>query len=168
MCIRDSRYTVPSYLHPEGMEERQTIRFRVDRVYQGASICVYFDEKQVQRKKRRILAPGEMEPVSYTHLEVYKRQGPYEAFFADMAFWPTVCYCESCRKRWAEEVGGEMPTVVDWKDPRWLKFQEKRCQWLGEFQQAVYDAVKEANPACSVEQQNSVMLSPLSLIHIKR
>lgn len=86
--------------------------------------------------------------------------GPYEAFFADMAFWPTVCYCESCRKRWAEEVGGEMPTVVDWKDPRWLKFQEKRCQWLGEFQQAVYDAVKEANPACSVEQQNSVMLSP--------
>lgn len=58
------RYTVPSYLHPEGMEERQTIRFRVDRVYQGASICVYFDEKQVQRKKRRILAPGEMEQIA--------------------------------------------------------------------------------------------------------
>lgn len=86
--------------------------------------------------------------------------GPYEAFFADMAFWPTVCYCDSCRKRWEEEVGGEMPTLVDWKDERWLKFQQKRCQWLGDYQKAIYDAVKEANPSCSVEQQNSVMLSP--------
>ena len=23
--------------------------------------------------------------------------GPYEAFFADMTFWPTVCYCDNCR-----------------------------------------------------------------------
>ena len=36
----------------------------MNRVYQGASICVYFDEKQVQRKKRRILAPGEMEQIA--------------------------------------------------------------------------------------------------------
>lgn len=57
------RYTVPQSLSPEAMEDRLTVRFRVADVYKNRSIVVYFDGKEVQRLKKRILAPGEMEQV---------------------------------------------------------------------------------------------------------
>ena len=55
------RYTVPSFIRPEHMEENLTLRFRADRVYRDCYVCVYFDEKLVIRKKRLYAAPGEME-----------------------------------------------------------------------------------------------------------
>lgn len=76
-----------------------------------------------------------------------------EGVFFDMPFWPMVCYCDSCRARWAEEVGGEMPTIVDWNDPRWKKFHEKQNLWMGEFAQFATDEVKKHNPNISVEHQ---------------
>ncbi len=77
----------------------------------------------------------------------------FEGIFLDMVFWPFICYCDSCKARWVEEVGGEMPTVVDWKDVRWQTFQQKREQWLGEFANAMTAEVKKLNPACTVEHQ---------------
>ncbi len=82
----------------------------------------------------------------------------FEGIFFDMTFWPTVCYCESCRARWAAEVGGDMPTVVDWSDPRWRTFQAKRQEWLGEFASAVTACLKRRKPACSVEHQFSTAM----------
>ncbi len=55
------RYTVPSYISPQRMPDRLTVRFRVGNVYKNASICVYFNDTCVSRKKKRVLSPGEME-----------------------------------------------------------------------------------------------------------
>lgn len=57
------RYTVPSILRPEHMEEKQIIRFRVGNVYRDVDLAVYFDDKCVMRQKKRVMAPGEMEQV---------------------------------------------------------------------------------------------------------
>ncbi|MCI8853020.1 MAG: FAD-dependent oxidoreductase [Lachnospiraceae bacterium] len=57
------RYTVPSVLHPNRMEETLTVRFRVKDVYKNCRICVYFNEEKVFQKKRPIVAPGEMEQI---------------------------------------------------------------------------------------------------------
>ena len=57
------RYTVPSFIHPEHMEDTLTVRFRVGNVYKDASICVYFDGTCISRRKKRVLAPGEMENI---------------------------------------------------------------------------------------------------------
>lgn len=57
------RYTVPSVIHPENVEELIKIRFRVTDVYQNCSICVYQDDIRILHKKRQILTPGEMESV---------------------------------------------------------------------------------------------------------
>ena len=38
----------------------------------------------------------------------------------DMTLWPGVCACSSCKKRFATEVGGEIPKIIDWQDPHWL------------------------------------------------
>ena len=57
------RYTVPARIHPQRMEEQQVVRFRVGAVYRNAYVSVYFDEERVSRRKRQIMAPGEMEQV---------------------------------------------------------------------------------------------------------
>ncbi len=74
-----------------------------------------------------------------------------DGMFYDMPFWPHFCYCEKCQQRWADEVGGELPTIADMSSPIWRKHVEKRRQWMGEFVQAVTDKTKSINKNLSVE-----------------
>ena len=60
------RYTVPTAVHPDRIEDTLTIRFRVGDVYKDAFVSVYFDDMRVRHQKKRILAPGEMEQVVLT------------------------------------------------------------------------------------------------------
>lgn len=60
------RYTVPSVLNTERMEDKITVRFRVGGVYKNCCIGVYFNEKQILKRKRPVVAPGEMEQVVLT------------------------------------------------------------------------------------------------------
>jgi NADPH-dependent 2,4-dienoyl-CoA reductase/sulfur reductase-like enzyme len=57
------RYTVPQRLDQEHMEDQITVRFRVADVYKDRYISVYYDGERVSHKKKRVLAPGEMEQV---------------------------------------------------------------------------------------------------------
>jgi len=57
------RYTVPKYIDPSRMDEIQTVRFRVGAVYKDCYIGVYYDDKNVMKRKRKVMAPGEMEEI---------------------------------------------------------------------------------------------------------
>lgn len=57
------RYTVPKYIQVENMEDSITVRFRVGDVYKNAYISASFDEKEVIHRKKKVLAPGEMENI---------------------------------------------------------------------------------------------------------
>ncbi|MDO4797409.1 MAG: FAD-dependent oxidoreductase [Coriobacteriales bacterium] len=57
------RYTVPSFVHPQHMEEKQVVRFRVGDVYRDRYVSVYVDDERVLHRKKRVMAPGEMEEV---------------------------------------------------------------------------------------------------------
>jgi NADPH-dependent 2,4-dienoyl-CoA reductase/sulfur reductase-like enzyme len=57
------RYTVPSSIRPEQMEDTQVIRFRVGGVYRDCYISAYIGDERKIHKKCRIVAPGEMEQV---------------------------------------------------------------------------------------------------------
>lgn len=74
-----------------------------------------------------------------------------EGMFYDMPFWPHICLCESCKKRWKEEVGGEIPTHEDPNDKRWLLHLKKRREWMGDFTAFVTEVTKEVMPDVSVE-----------------
>jgi hypothetical protein len=67
---------------------------------------------------------------------------PFDAFFFDMVFWPDVCVCESCRRRYREEAGDEIPARVDWRDPAWCRFQATRERWLAEAFRRLRERVK--------------------------
>ena len=64
------RYTVPETINPVHMDEELTVRFRVGNVYKNCYISIYFDEVRVLHKKRQIMAPGEMEDVRITRVQL--------------------------------------------------------------------------------------------------
>ena len=57
------RYTVPVAIRKDAMEGEVTIRMRVDNVYQNKYLCLYKDQERLVRRKRMIMAPGEMETI---------------------------------------------------------------------------------------------------------
>ncbi len=57
------RYTVPTAIDPGRMPDKTIVRFRVTQVYKNQSINVYLNDTRIQHKKKRIMAPGEMEQV---------------------------------------------------------------------------------------------------------
>ena len=60
------RYTVPSSIRPTEMADSLTVRFRVGDVYKNHYIATYFNDKLISRRKRPVMAPGEMEQVVLT------------------------------------------------------------------------------------------------------
>jgi len=87
----------------------------------------------------------------------------FEGIFFDMTFWPAVCYCSNCKKRYREEVGEEIPTIIDWDDPSWITFQKKREEWLVEFASMATLAIKKYKPKVAVEHQYSTVATPWML-----
>lgn len=62
-AVSGVRYTVPQFIQPELMDDTLTVRFRVGGVYKNCCICTYFDDTLVSKRKRPVMAPGEMEQV---------------------------------------------------------------------------------------------------------
>lgn len=57
------RYTVPKFIRPTEMEDTLTVRFRVGDVFKNKAIATYFDDTLINKRKRPVMAPGEMEQV---------------------------------------------------------------------------------------------------------
>lgn len=69
ICVKTGngiRYTVPSVIRPEKVQENVTVRFRVRNVYQNCFVNVWIDGEQMMHRKKKIMAPGEMEKVILT------------------------------------------------------------------------------------------------------
>ncbi|MCR5341854.1 MAG: NAD(P)/FAD-dependent oxidoreductase [Butyrivibrio sp.] len=58
-----ARYTVPSTINVDRMDDLLTVRFRVGEVFKNSYVSVFFDDERVMHNKKRIMAPGEMEQV---------------------------------------------------------------------------------------------------------
>jgi hypothetical protein len=76
----------------------------------------------------------------------------------DMTLWPAVCYCPHCQKRYQDETGEALPRIVDWTDPKWVRFQHKREEWLVDFANLATTAARKVRPGASVEHQSSTYL----------
>ena len=55
------RYSVPQMIRPDHMEDTVTLRFRVGRVFKDVYVSVYRGGERIVHKKRKKMAPGEME-----------------------------------------------------------------------------------------------------------
>ncbi len=57
-----------------------------------------------------------------------------------------MCFCDSCRKLFRAQHGGDMPTVEDWNDPQWIKFIRFRFNSLTSFIKEVRTCIKRVDP----------------------
>ena len=57
------RYTVPSTIRPEEMQDTVTVRFRVGDVYRDSAVVTCIDGREISRRRKKVFAPGEMEQV---------------------------------------------------------------------------------------------------------
>lgn len=83
----------------------------------------------------------------------------FEGVWPDMTFWPGVCYCPTCQERYGNEIGGEIPQVVDWENPEWVRFNRKRQAWILEFMKMISDTVKKAKPGATVAHQAQMFVT---------
>lgn len=79
----------------------------------------------------------------------------FEGMFLDMTFWPEVCYCASCRKRYKKETGRELPRVIDWQDKNWKEYVYKRDEWMAEYAIFATNCAKQIKPNVTIEHQFS-------------
>jgi len=83
---------------------------------------------------------------------------PVAGIFIDMTFWPMVCVCDSCRGKYREETGCEIPPVIDWRNPGWVRFQRWRERSMAEFGKILTGHVRKRHPGMSVTHQFSPVL----------
>ncbi len=124
---------------------------KVDSAFGQNAVCRY-----------GICCPNNMDYRDFVEAQI-KEMADYFTFdgmFFDMLFWMHPCYCPSCQKRWAEEVGGKLPEIEDWADPTWQLHMEKRRQWMGEFAQFATDTLKKYAPHASVEHNLASLGEP--------
>lgn len=57
------RYTVPQTLDVANMQDQVTVRFRVSDIYKDGYISIYYDHVRISKRKKKRMAPGEMEQV---------------------------------------------------------------------------------------------------------
>jgi len=85
----------------------------------------------------------------------------FEGIFLDMTHWlrEAICYCKNCQERFKNETGYDsIPTIIDWDNPQWIKFQEKREEWITEFANLLTLTVKRLKPNVSVQHQYSTCI----------
>lgn len=69
------RYSVPQMIRPSHMEEKLTVRFRVGAVFRNVYISVYLGEKRIIHKKKKKMAPGEMEQIILKKTDLTSAKG---------------------------------------------------------------------------------------------
>ncbi len=83
-----------------------------------------------------------------------------DSIFLDMPFFTDICYCGSCRKKYYEQTGRELPRKINFKEKESREFQAIREGWIAEFTEMMRDTVKGANPKVTIEQNLSCIMSP--------
>ncbi len=77
----------------------------------------------------------------------------HEGMFFDLTYWPCICHCNSCKEKYYNETGEEIPNIIDWFDKGWTRFQKKREDWMTEFVDLITSTVKDIRPQVTVEHQ---------------
>lgn len=81
----------------------------------------------------------------------------FEGMFLDMPYWPMVCYCDDCKKRFKSETGYDIPINLEWDDPVSIEFVHRRQRWMEEFMLENTRVVKAIKPHVTIEHNVSTL-----------
>lgn len=82
--------------------------------------------------------------------ELFDYYGDIDGIFYDMPYWEVLCHCDSCKKRFKEEYGIDIPDK-DLKDDNFRKYMVARQNWMAEFCDFVKNETYKIAPEVTVE-----------------
>lgn len=128
----------------------------------GKTFREYRNGSNFKTGRYGIVCPNNVEYRQYVkeNLQELNRSYQFEGMFLDMTFWPDICFCPSCRKRYFEETGRELPREINWEEEEFRDFVYRREQWMADYAKFATAAVKEINPEVTIEHQFSMITSP--------
>ena len=113
------------------------------------------------QKRYGIVCPNNMEYRAFLTEQFTELFGTYDidGIFLDMAFWPTICICDSCRARYRKDTGRDFPRLaaVDFNDPDCVRLQLCREAWMSEFAHFAADECRRICPGIPVEHNNALL-----------
>lgn len=89
-------------------------------------------------------------------IEELCRNYDFEGIWPDMTFWPTICYCDSCREKYRRETGKEIPSTINFRDPEFMQFVNIRKKWLYEYCKEIDMAIRTYKPGIKYAQQSGL------------
>ena len=120
-----------------------------------------FASKQLSRYG--LLCPNNEEYFEFTKTQIDELLAycAPDGIFFDMPFWPggNMCYCDSCKKRWSAEVGGDIPLNPPVGSEAHIKFMQMKYKWMGEWTQKVTDYVRSVAPHLAVYHNGASIVS---------
>lgn len=124
---------------------------------EGKGMREFHEKENMKTGRYGIVCPNNKEYREYVKacLTEMNELYDFDGMFLDMTFFPEVCYCPSCRKRYMEETGKELPRVIDWQDPDWRAYAYKRDEWMADYARFATDCVKKIKPHVTIEHQFS-------------
>ncbi len=81
-----------------------------------------------------------------------------EGIFIDMTFWPGVCLCDICQRRFRDDTRNPIPSVIDWNDKDWVRFQRWREDCISRFAHDLTAHAKRLRPGITVAHQFAQVL----------
>lgn len=122
----------------------------------------YTNDTMFRRGRYGLVCPNNEEYQKYAVncLAEMTEKYQFESIFMDMPFFPEVCYCPTCRKKYYEVTGREMPTKIEVDSPEFREWQAIRERWMGEFTRMTSDAVHKVRPEVTIEQNLCMIVDP--------
>ncbi|MBO5269642.1 MAG: hypothetical protein J6B77_02575 [Clostridia bacterium] len=75
-----------------------------------------------------------------------------DGLFYDMPFWPHICYCDACVKRYRAENGVDLPREKpQGGTPEYELLSATYYRWMGEWIQMISDYTRSKNPHYAIE-----------------
>ena len=122
----------------------------------------YTNQSMYRRGRYGLVCPNNEEYQKYAVdcLTEMTEKYQFESIFMDMPFFPEVCYCASCRKKYYEATGREMPKKIEVNSQEFREWQLLREKWMGDFTKKTSDAVHAVRPEVTIEQNLSMIVDP--------
>ncbi|MBQ7371731.1 MAG: alpha-L-fucosidase [Blautia sp.] len=122
----------------------------------------YTNQSMYRRGRYGLVCPNHEEYRKYAVdcLTEMTEKYEFESIFMDMPFFPEVCYCPSCRKKYYEATGREMPKKIELSSKEFREWQLLREEWMGEFTKLTSQAVKAVRPEVTIEQNICMIVDP--------
>jgi len=74
-----------------------------------------------------------------------------------------VCFCDTCKRKYREQYGRELPTVTNFEDPEFVEYFKFKSKFVADYTQKIRETAKSIKPDITVAIQGSPIGRPYNI-----